>query len=120
MSEETKTILTNKEAIAVDQDQMGVECFRYYEFDGIEILVKPLDKGDLAVLFLNRSDRTQTVNFDWTGHIIQDKTSNTDVDFSKTSYKLRDLWAHKDAGTTQKAFKQTIPSHDVVMLRLTK
>src|SRR5690349_5445690 len=78
MSEETKTILTNKEAIAVDQDQMGVECFRYYEFDGIEILVKPLDKSDMAVLFLNRSDRSQTVNFDWTAHIIQDKTSNTD------------------------------------------
>jgi len=120
MSDATKTILTNKEAIAVDQDPMGVECFRYYEFDGIEILVKPLDKGDLAVLFLNRSDRSQTVSFDWAAHMIKDKTSNTDVDFSRTSYKLRDLWAHKDIGTTQKAFKQTIPSHDVVMLKLTK
>ena len=120
MSEDTKTILTNKEAIAVNQDALGVECFKYYEFDGMEILVKPLSDGNLAVLFLNRSDRSQTINFDWAGHLIQDKISNTDVDFSKTSYKLRDLWAHKDVGTTQKTFKQTIPSHDVVMLRLTK
>jgi alpha-galactosidase len=99
---------------------MGVECFKYYEFDGMEILVKPLSDGNLAVLFLNRSDRSQTVNFDWAAHMIQDKISNTDVDFSKTSYKLRDLWVHKDVGTTQKAFRQTIASHDVIMLKLTK
>jgi len=120
MSEETKTILTNKEAIAINQDPLGVECFRYYQFDGMEILVKPLSNGNLAVLILNRSDRPQTITYDWAAHIIQDKVSNTDVDFSKTSFKVRDLWAHKDVGTTQKAFKQTIPSHDVVMLKLTK
>lgn len=120
MSDETKNILTNKEAIAIDQDALGIECFRYYQFDGIEILVRPLSNGDLAVLFLNRSERPQTVTFDWAAHIIQDKTSNTDVDFSKTSFKLRDLWSKKDIGTTQKPFKQAIPSHDVVMLKLTK
>lgn len=120
MSAETKNILTNKEAIAVDQDGLGVECFRYYQFDGIEILVRPLTNGELAVLFLNRSERTQTVAFDWAAHVIQDKTSNTNVDFSKTTFSLRDLWAKKGMGTTQQAFKQAIPAHDVVMLRLIK
>lgn len=120
MSEETKNILTNKEAIAIDQDPLGVECFRYYLFDGIEILVKPLSKGDLAICFLNRSDRTQQVSFDWMAHVIKDKVANMDVDFTKNTYKLRDVWAKKDLGTTQKTFRQAISSHDVVMLKLSK
>ena len=120
MSEETKNILTNKEAIAINQDPLGVECFRYYLFDGIEILVKPLSNGDLAVCFLNRSDRAQNVSFDWMAHVIQDKIANMDVDFTKATYKLRDVWAKKDLGTTQKTFRQAIPSHDVVMLKLSK
>jgi alpha-galactosidase len=120
MSEETKNILTNKEAIAINQDPLGIECFRYYLFDGIEILVKPLSNGDLAVCFLNRSDRTQNVSFDWMAHVIKDKIANLDVDFTKTTYKLRDVWAKKDLGTTQKTFRQAIPSHDVVMLKLSK
>jgi len=120
MTDQTKNILTNKEAIAIDQDAMGVEGFKYYMFDGLEMLVKPLSKGDLAVLFLNRSERPQTINFDWAAHQIADTTSKTDVDFSKTTFKLRDVWAKKDIGTTQKPLKQPIASHDVVMLRLTK
>jgi alpha-galactosidase len=79
-----------------------------------------LSGGDLAVCFLNRSDRTQTVSYDWTAHEINDPVSKTSVDFTQTTYKLKDLWTKKETGTTQKTFKQTIPSHDVVMLRLSK
>lgn len=120
MSDETKRILTNKEAIAIDQDPLGTEAFGYYEFDGMEILVRPLSNGDIAVCFLNRSDHPQTVDYEWTAHTIQDTIAKMDVDFTKTTYKLRDLWMKKDVGTTQKPFRQTIPSHDVVMLRLIK
>jgi alpha-galactosidase len=120
MSDQTKNILTNKEMIAIDQDPLGITSFRYYSFDGLEIWIKPLSKGDLAVCFLNRSERTQNINYEWMAHAIQDKISNTDVDFTKTTYKLRDLWAKKEVGTTQKIFKQSIASHDVVVLRLSK
>ncbi len=120
MSDQTKSILTNKEIIALDQDPLGVEAFRYYAFDGIEIWVKPLSNGDLAVCFLNRSDHPQTVSYNWNEHLISDKISGASVDFSKTIYKLRDLWAKKDVGTTGKVFSQAIPSDDVVVLKLTK
>jgi alpha-galactosidase len=120
MSGQTKDILTNKEAIAIDQDPLGIVGFKYYLFDGMEILVKPLSGGNLAVCFLNRSDRAQTVNYEWLAHKIQDKVSGTDVDFTKATYKIRDLWTKKDIGTTQKALKESIPSHDVLMLKLTK
>lgn len=120
MTDATKNILTNKEAIAVDQDSLGVEGFKYYSFDGLEIWVKPLKNNDIAVCFLNRSSREQNIYFDWKEHMITDTISHMNIDFKSEGYKLRDLWAKKDVGTTNKTFKQTIAPHDVVMLRLTK
>ena len=120
MSDETKSILTNKDVVALDQDPLGVEAFRYYTFDGIEIWVKPLANNELAVCFLNRSDHPQSVNYNWKEHLITDKVSGTSFDFGQNTYKLRDLWDKKDVGTTGKVFTQTIPSDDVVVLRLTK
>jgi alpha-galactosidase len=120
MSDETTKILTNKDIIALDQDPMGIEAFRYYAFDGIEIWVKPLANNELAVCFLNRSDHPQTVTYDWKAHTIADKISNISIDFNQATYKLRDLWDKKDDGTTNRSFSQTIPSDDVVVLRLTK
>ena len=120
MSEQTKNILTNKDIIAIDQDALGLEGFRYYSLYGLEIWIRPLVNGDLAVCFLNRSNCPQTIDYDWMAHPIQDKTSATNVDFTQATYKLHDLWSKKDVGTTQKVFKQAIPSHDVVVLRLIK
>jgi len=120
MTDASKTILINKEAIAVDQDSLGVEGFKYYSFDGLEIWVKPLKNNDIAVCFLNRSSREQNIYFDWKEHMITDSVSHMNIDFKSENYKLRDLWAKKDIGTTNKTFKQTIAPHDVVMLKLTK
>jgi len=120
MSEDTRAILTNKDIIALDQDPLGIEAFRFYAFDGIEIWVKPLANNELAVCFLNRSDHPQTINYNWKEHAIKDAVSNTGFDFSQTTYKLRDLWSKKDAGTTAKLFSKLIPADDVVVLRLTK
>jgi len=120
MSEQTTSILTNKELVAIDQDALGVECFKYYSFDGIEIFVKPLANNQLAVCFLNRSGRPQSVSFDWKAHLLKDTITKTNIDFNQTAYKLHDLWAKKDIGTTDKAFKQTIEANDVVVLRLGK
>ncbi|WP_428330423.1 glycoside hydrolase family 27 protein [Mucilaginibacter sp.] len=120
MSDQTKTILTNKDAIAIDQDALGIEGFKYYAFDGLELFVKPLANNELAVCFLNRSSRPQNVSYDWKEHLISDAISKTNVDFNKANYKLHDVWSKKDIGTTDKTFKQTIGVNDVVLLRLTK
>ncbi|MFI5138811.1 MAG: glycoside hydrolase family 27 protein [Sphingobacteriales bacterium] len=120
MPEQTTAILTNKDIIAIDQDPLGVEAFRYYAFDGIEIWVKPLVNNQLAVCFLNRSDHPQNISYDWKDHVINDAVSKTSFNFNQSTYHLRDLWEKKDMGTTNKTFKQTIGSDDVVVLRLTK
>ena len=120
MSAQTKEILTNKEAIAINQDAMGVSAYRSSATDSLEVWVKPLSNNNWAVCFLNRAGHAQNVNYAWAEHALQDAQSKQSADFTKTTYKLRDIWAKKDAGTTKKAFKQNIAAHDAVMFVLTK
>ena len=119
MSKETIEILTNKEVIAVDQDSLGVQGFRYNDNGPVEVWVKPLSKGDWAVCFLNRSDKTVKFEFDWSKHNIYDGQSNTKID-NALVYQVRDLWKKKNIGDTKKKIVAEIASHDVMMVRLSK
>lgn len=120
MSSQTQSVLTNNEAIAINQDALGISAWRYFAFDGLEIWVKPLSNNNWAVCFLNRANHSQNINYVWAEHALQDVQTKMVVDFAKTTYKLRNVWAKKDAGTTNIAFKQVIPAHDAVMFMLTK
>jgi alpha-galactosidase len=118
MSKETIAILTNKELIAVDQDKLGIQGFKYSAEDGLEVWVKPLSDGNWAVTFLNRSEVAKKINFDWKKHIIKDADFGYEADFSKTAFKLKDLWKNKEIGNTKKNFVSDLAPHDVITLRL--
>lgn len=119
MSKETLAILTNKELLAVNQDKLGIQGFRYTVIDGVEVWVKPLSDGAWAVSFLNRTDSTKKINFDWKKNNFKDSDFGFETDFSKTTFKIKDLWKNKEAGTTKKIFISEIASHDVITLKLT-
>lgn len=118
MSKETLAILTNKELIAVDQDKLGIQGFKYSAEEGLEVWVKPLSDGNWAVTFLNRSEVAKKINFDWKKHIIKDADFGYEANFSKTVFKLKDLWKNKEIGTTKKNFVSDLAPHDVITLRL--
>ncbi len=120
MSKETREILTNKEIIAVNQDALGVQAFPAISEDGLEVWAKPLSNGDWAICFLNRGATAKNVSFDWKENFIKDDFAQRQLDAKKETYKIRDLWAKKDSGTTDAVFKTAVQSHDVVMLRLSK
>jgi len=120
MSRETRDILTNREVIAVDQDVLGVQGFRAYAEGTLEVWLKPLQGGDWAVCFLNRGEAPRKVMFDWKKHAVTDGLSQASFGPDKMIYKIRDLWAKRDAGTTAATFVADVPSHDVLMLRLSK
>ena len=120
MTAETKDILENKEAIAVDQDSLGVEGFKYSSNDSVQVWRKPLEKGDWALCFLNRGLALKKISFNWHNENFADSLSGRNANFDKTVYTIRDLWAKKDIGTTKNALTVDIPGHDVVMLRLMK
>jgi alpha-galactosidase len=120
MSRETESILTNKEVIAVNQDKLGIEGFKYIDKDSLEEWVKPLANDNWAVCFLNRSQAPVQVNFNWKEEIINDTLFKKTLNANTQTYKIRNLWSHSMQGDTQKPFVAMLPSHDVIVVRLSK
>jgi len=119
MSKETIEILSNREAIAVDQDSLGIQGYRHDVKDSVEVWVKPLSRGDWAVCFLNRSRETKKIDFDWSKNVISDDFSKRTLDANQGVYKIRDMWHKKNLRNTQRTLKAEVSPHDVLLLRLT-
>jgi len=113
MSESIKKILTNKEVIALNQDPLGKQGFKYGDFGDYEIWVKFLKDDELAIAFLNRGNRPINIVVNWKNILRKNG-------LRKNVYKLKDLWKHKIIGNTKSIFKAKIPSHDILLLRLKK
>lgn len=120
MKSETLNILTNKEIIAINQDALGIQGFKYQSENGVDVWVKPLFDENWAVVFLNRSDKTQKINFDWKKHIIEDKDFKYILNLTSQKYNVRDLWEHINLGNTNKIFQKELAPHDVIAIKLTK
>ena len=120
MKPETLNILTNKEIIAINQDALGIQGFKYQSENGVDVWVKPLFDENWAVVFLNRSDKTQKINFDWKKHIIEDNDFKFILNLTSQKYNVRDLWEHINLGNTNKIFQKELAPHDVIAIKLTK
>src|SRR5882724_366383 len=120
MSVQTDAILTHKEVVAVDQDPMGVEGFKYSVKDSLETWARPLEGGNWAICFLNRSASPRNLSFDWKKEAIIDSVTDTPLDAGSSSYILYDLWQRSAAGKTSTPFKAVVAPHDVIMLKLSK
>jgi alpha-galactosidase len=121
MSKETQAILTNKDVIAIGQDKGGMEGYLYKRTgDSLEVYVKPLSNNDWAICFLNRSHKPIQINYNWKDEIIKDTLFNKSMNALDRTYKIKNLWTKNSAGDTQKPFKANLPSHDVVVLKLSQ
>ncbi len=118
MSAETVAILTNPGAIAVNQDPLGIQGFKYEAEQGLETWFKPLVKGQWAVCFVNRSMEARDVRFVWKDHPIADDFSDRKIDFAKMPCRIVDIWSDQNRGRTDEALEATVPAHDVLMVRL--
>jgi alpha-galactosidase len=119
MSKQTTAILTNTSVIALNQDPLGVQAFRYAARDGVEYWFKPLDGNEWALMVLNRNADARQVAFDWKAEAVRDDLTKRATEFAQTNYKLRNLWNGRFVGNTGKALAAEVPGHDVLVLRLT-
>ncbi|NLK48498.1 MAG: glycoside hydrolase family 27 protein [Bacteroidales bacterium] len=117
MDQETIEILTNKEVIAVNQDKLGKQAVRFMDMGDHEIWAKPLSDAEIAVCFLNRSLQEWNLDYDWKK---QTMYFARDINIHKYEYDIRDLWKHKQIGTTGRNTKTTIPPHGCLMVKLSK
>ncbi len=109
MSPQTVEILTNKEVIALNQDEGFKQATRLSAENGVEVWVKPLGrKGDKqkAIALMNRgeTDATYTLPAQKAG--------------INTTSKFRDLWLHRDMGKFGGAQTFNIPKHGIVVLKV--
>ncbi|MEO8909797.1 MAG: glycoside hydrolase family 27 protein [Gemmatimonadaceae bacterium] len=108
MSAETKSILTNPEVIAVDQDSLGVQGTLVSSGPpDRQVWAKPLRDGSRAVVLLNRAASSDSIN-----------VSFRRADIHTDSATVRDLWRHVDLGRFRGSYTAVVPGHAAVMLRI--
>jgi alpha-galactosidase len=104
MTDDTKSILLNKDVIAVDQDPLGAQGQRSDKSGDVEYYIRPLSNGDRALVVVNRANSSTTTKIPW-------------VDMIPVGAKVRDLWKHKDfTPSSDQSF--TIPAHGSLMFRM--
>ncbi len=108
MTAETKSILMNKEIIAVDQDPLGRQGDRAYATGPLEVWIRPLEGGAMAVGLFNRLRHPhfmtlRLADIGWNGQAV-----------------ARNLWSHQDIGVVKQNYTVIVPADGVEMLRLSK
>ncbi len=112
ISEETISIITNSEIIALNQSSFIYQARKLVTNGKTEIWAKPLiskNSGEVAVALLNRSNKTQKIIC----HL-------KDIGFDHAKgYTYRDLWNKVDYDYNQKeTITFTLPKHSIIVLKI--
>ncbi len=103
----TRAILTNDEAIDIDQDPLGQEAtmIRHDSGQG-EVWARPLSDGTWAVGLLNGGPEDRKLPVAW---------ANLGIHGPQP---VRDLWLHEDEGTFDGEYAVVVPTHGTVLLKI--
>ena len=105
MSRNTVGILTNPQVIAVDQDRLGQPGRPIAKSNGLWVLAKPLEGGDVAVVLFNATNVPAIIS-----------TTAREVGVaSGARYDLDDLWGGAMDRETTGSISANVPAHGVVM-----
>ena len=88
--------------------KMDGKCLSSITSEIVEVWAGKLDKGDYAVLLLNRASFKAKVSITWKEMGLDNKQA-----------KLRDLWKKADLGTFDDGYSVDLDSHDSQLIRLT-
>ena len=106
MSDTTKSILLNKEVIAVDQDALGKQASPVKN-GKLETWVKPLKDGGVAVGVVNMDTAQGTATI-----------KASDLPLKGPVRSARDLWSHQAVQFKDGQYSTSIPAHGVLLLRI--
>ena len=108
----TLKIVTNKAAIAIDQDKRGLQC-RRIKTGLVDVLVKPLENKELAICVFNKSNKSIEEEID-----IEDIAELNWVDLPEAlQYEVYDVWNDKTF-STKEDIETTVPAHGVALFRV--
>jgi alpha-galactosidase len=100
-------VLTNDEAIAIDQDALGNPADKITtDSNGGEIWARPLSDGSKAVGLINPTDSPLKMTVYWQQLSLSSPQA------------VRDLWLHKDVGTFNSEYTVLVPIHGAALLKI--
>jgi len=112
-ADKTLQIITNKDLIAVNQDKKGVQCRRVRTNLLTDILVKPLENGEIALCFFNKAPAAMNIKIR-----MSDITNLSFVDMpSAKQYECFDLWS-KERITFTNELSATVDPHSAEVFRI--
>ena len=108
MTDEDKSILMNRDVIAIDQDTLGKQATRLYQHGDVSVWTRPLSDGRMAVALVTASWGARSIQFD----------------MAKAGFaggaNVHDVWAGKDLGHKQGVFTGKVGQHGVMLLILSR
>ncbi len=107
MSDADRAILTNREAIAIDQDSLGKQGDRVWQAGDMSVWAKPLSGGRMALAIVNAAN-----------------TRDVFVDLGSLGVpegaKLREVWTGKDLPGGTRVINHTMARHGVELYVVSK
>lgn len=111
--DEILKILTNKDLIAIDQDELGIQCRRHKTNLQVDVLVKPLSNGETAVCFFNKFGEEADESIDIRELIGKDYCTLPEAE----EYECKDLWSGEEFETDGE-IKVSLAPHSVKVFRI--
>jgi alpha-galactosidase len=108
MKPEVKTVLTNRDVIAIDQDSLGKQGSRAYSQSEVEVWTRSLAGGALAIAVINVGDNRYST------HPFHLNLAKLGLHGTQTG---KDLWTGKPITLTNNQPLE-LASHDVLLVRI--
>ncbi len=105
----TRSLLTNDEVLAVDQDPLGRQGRQVARSDSSQIWMKPMADGSFAIGLFNTASQYQSLTVNWAS-----------IGLPAGTYRVRDLWRQRDQGAFADSFTSRVAPHGVTLLLISK
>lgn len=104
LDEFTRSLLSNDEVLAIDQDPRGSAARRLLDADAWQVWVRPLSDGRHAVGVFNLGAEFRTLRLEPRALGLREGA------------RVRDLWRQRDLGALRAGFEARVPPHGVLLL----
>lgn len=106
----TRSLLLNKDLIAIDQDELGRQGYRVYSRNGLEAWKKPLSGNRYAIALFNRSEEAKNM---------QATLADLELDVAK-KFDVYDVWKHAGISTQAQSIQAKLQPHESQVFVLTE
>ena len=107
-------IITERDAIAIDQDPLCLPCRRISKPGTVDVLVKPLSGGEVAVCIFNKGKKAATGSFS-----VRDLSAQSFTGLPKSRrYRVVNVWDKTEFLSGGEEIRERVDGRDVLLYRI--